>query len=66
MKQLSNYDKAVITFIAIQERKKNERVQLHEEATNHSLEVAKLAKKKDKEATEYSIDNVARVKRRMR
>lgn len=59
MKQLSNHEKALMTVEILQERRKTNKAQL-------AKEVAKLARKKDKEATEYSIDNVARVKRRMR
>lgn len=66
MNNLTNKEKALITFIAIQERKKNEKVQLHEEVAKDTLEVAKLAIKHDREINSYNITNVARVKRRMR
>lgn len=59
-------EKALITFKAIQERKESERVQLDKETTKHTLEVAKLAIKREREATCYSIDKVSKIKRRKR
>ena len=55
---VSNKDKAQATYEGIQAMKNNKVLS--------SLEVAKLARKKDKEITEYSISNSKRIKRRMR